>query len=210
LSKFTIHAAGKHQPQQFGPLVAHLGSQFGRFQRVLQRTGKLHEMNAAPADHVAVCDLYVSVALIPAQLDAGAELLTGGAHVATQVVGVAEAAQGQGLAFGRVHLAGEGQRLFVFGKTSVDVAKWKIDVAPQIVDPDLLVDETFLNSRSFGITENLQCPVVPVGNAQSFGHADQGHAPSLIIAGHRKGGFEGGNRVVRCTGVCARCLRASA
>ena len=83
--------------RHFCTAVAHRIRQLDACQRVLKGLLVLHEVNPAPSDHVAVSHLDASESIFPADRQAGAKLLTGGAHMAAQVIGITEAAQRQGL-----------------------------------------------------------------------------------------------------------------
>ena len=101
--------------------MAHSRRHPDRLLRILERLCVLHEMTPGPADHMPVGNLDAAISMILAQHDAGAELLASAAHLAAQIIGIAEATQSQRLALAQTHFAGKTKRLLVFRQAAIDI-----------------------------------------------------------------------------------------
>ena len=194
MPKLELDQCRQHEPKQLRSSMADNGCHLGRFQSILERRCMFQEMKPGPSDHMTVGDFNATVSVLPADPDAGAELLAGRTHMATQVIGIAKTAQRQSFSLGRTNFTGKTQCLLVFRKTALYVAKWKINIASKVVDMDKIRHETVADCCCFRMVECLQCRLLPVSDAHPRRHANPCLASLHVICGRLECHLESNDR----------------
>src|SRR5689334_2737891 len=136
--------------------MAHSGRHLSSFERIFESLFMLHKMKSGPADHMTVGNLYANISVLSANCDACAELVAGGAHMAAQIISIAEATKRQSFALSRTNFPGKAKRLSVFGEAAIDIAEWKVDIPTKIVDLDAFWRETLTGRRSLSFIQHFQ------------------------------------------------------
>jgi hypothetical protein len=103
-----VHLGGDHVGHHLAATMADAARRLGGRERVRQRAADVVPCEEpGNADHRRVGDLDAAEPVLAAEGDALAEARVGGNHAASDVIGVAEAAQGGRLGFGGARPAGD-------------------------------------------------------------------------------------------------------
>ena len=104
---------------------------------------------------MTIGDFHASQRMLLAQLHARAKLFARGAHLASQIVSVAEPAQRQGLALSRPHLLRKFKCLFVLLAAFLDPSEREVGIAPQMVNASTLQQKAGLDRCGFCVPKDF-------------------------------------------------------
>jgi hypothetical protein len=158
--------------QHFGAEIVNPFRGLDGRQSVFDRFRPLVEIHPAPTNHVQIRNLDVREAISAGKFDALTKVFTSPAHVASQVVGIAETADGPGFVAWRLRLAREGAGLFMLLETSFDVGEGKVDVASALVDLGQFPDQAAGSSGPFRFCQSRQGGIVAIDDPQDHGESD--------------------------------------